>query len=171
MTSRSFLDLPGEIRTKIYHQVLCYDGITPEVRSLWDPWHCGPVDGRPQELCRLDPCAGRVTKPSGLHVQLDVMAPVRNGIAPGTQLPVLASDILTLPRTCRQVYEEAHPIFWAENAFIFPDQDALHAFTQCFNAKCLNFIGRLGIEATDDTERLDRRGRQRRNTSALAGTS
>lgn len=43
---------------------------------------------------------------------------------------------------------EAHPIFWAKNAFIFPDQDTMHAFIHRFGAKSFELIRTPGVEQT-----------------------
>lgn len=118
----------------IYRHVLCYDGITPEFIFPWNPWYS----------CTY--------KRIGLHLQLDVMAPVRNGIPPSYQPAVIANYILALIRTCRQIYEEAKHIFWAENAFIFRDQDRLNAFTHQMSAKPFELIRAFGIENTINAE-------------------
>ena len=99
-----------------------------------------------------------VDERSRVRMHLDVVAPVRNGIYPGVQLPVFASDILSLLCACRQINQEAHPIFWAENAFIFPDQDTMHAFTNRIGAKSLNLIRTLGIEKTVNAEWINVNG-------------
>lgn len=151
MPSRAFLELPAEIRNNVYRHLLCYDGITPEVRSPYNPWlshnfHTGPRSNL-LPICQ-DPPGDTLIERSGLRMQLDVMAPIRNGIYHVVQPVVLASDILSLLRACRLIYEEAHPIFWAENVFIFPDQDIMHLFSNRIGAKSLDFIRTLGIEKT-----------------------
>lgn len=152
MTCRNFLELPAEIRNNVYRHVFCYDGITPEVRSAWNPWQSRTVYTAPWRT-PLRNCFGNIiTERSDLHVRLDVIAPIRKGIYPGAQLPVLASDVLSLLRTCRRIYEEAHSIFWAENAFIFPDQDTMHAFIHRLGTKSFELIRTLGIEKTVDAE-------------------
>lgn len=156
MASCTLLELPPEIRNKIYRHTLCYDGITPEVTSPWNPWQSRTYI-RPW-IPLPSPGDDSVTERPGLRVHLDVIAPIRNGIYPRAQLPVLASDILTLLRTCRQIYKEAHSIFWAENAFVFPDQDSMHAFTHGIGAKSFDLIRTLAIEKTADAEWINVNG-------------
>lgn len=158
MTSRTLLELPAEIRNNIYHHVLCYDGVAPEVISARYP-------GQSRKFCsglwiapvRI-PCNRFITEQSGLRLQLDVIAPIRSGVYPGVQVPVLASDVLTLLRTCRQIYEEAHHMFWAENTFIFSDQDTLHAFTYRIGEKAFQSIRTFGIEKTVNAEWINVNG-------------
>lgn len=155
MTPRLFLELPGEIRNNIYRNVLCYDGITPEVRSPWSPWNPCALRTRRWESSlsmRQDSCTNLATERSHSRMQLNVMAPVRKGFYPGLLPLVLASDVLSLLRVCRQVYEEAHPIFWAENAFIFSDQDTRHRFLHRISAKSFQLIRTLGVEKTVNAE-------------------
>ena len=164
MPSRNLLELPAEIRNEIYRHWLRYDGIKPEVRSPWNPWL--PVNLWPEALKYLVPmCQDRFGHPaierSGLRLQLDVMAPIRNGAFHVDQPVVLARDILSPLRTCRQIYEEAHHIFWAENAFIFPDQDTMHFFTRRVGAQSFDFVNKIGIEKSanpywTDSEVVDR---------------
>lgn len=86
------------------------------------------------------------------------MALIRNGVSPGVQLPVPASDILSLLRACHQVYEGAHHISWAENAFIFEYEDMTHAFTRRIGAKSFEWIRTLGIETTVNAECIEVNG-------------
>ena len=158
MTSRTFLELPAEIRNDIYRHVLCYDGITPEVKSARSPWQSRTFCTRPSRNPLRRGQDLYCTERSGPRLQLDVIAPIRNGFYPGVQPPVPAGDILSLFRTCRRIYEEAHPIFWAENAFIFPDQDTMHAFTHRIGARCFALIRTLGIEKTVNAEWINLNG-------------
>lgn len=159
MTSRTLLELPAEIRNNIYRHALCYDGVTPEVISPWNPWQSRNVYSGLWEAPARIPCNNFLTEKSGLRLQLDVISPIRNGIYPGVQVPVLASDVLTLLRTCRQVYEEAHVIFWAENTFVFPDQDTLHAFAHRIGENSFQLIRTFGIEKTVNAEWINVDGR------------
>ena len=155
MTPHVFLELPAEIRNVIYRYVLCYDGITPEVRSAWSPWKpCAPCT-RPQETSlsmRQGSCRNLETERSSTRMQLDVMAPILKAFYPGVLPPVLASDTLNLLRVCRQIHKEAHGIFWAENAFIFSNQDTMHVFLHRISAKSFELIRMLGIEKTANAE-------------------
>lgn len=150
-----FLELPAEIRNNIYRHVLCYDGITPEVKSAWSPWKPCALRTRrwePSLSIRQDSSRNITTERSHPRMQLNVMAPVREGFYPGLLPLVLASDVLSLLRVCRQVYEEAHVMFWAENAFIFTSQDTMHVFLHQISAKCFQLIRTLGIEQTVNVE-------------------
>ena len=85
-------------------------------------------------------------------MQLDVISPARNGLYPGIKPLVSASDVLNLLRVSHQVYEEAHRIFWSENAFIFPDQDTMHSFLHRISTESFALIRTLGIEKTVNAE-------------------
>ena len=158
MASCTILELPAEIRIEIYRHVLCYDGITPEIKSVRNPWQSRTFRTGPWRNPFRMGQDSYSTERTGPRMQLDVIAPIRNGFYPGVQRPVPAGDILSLFRTCRQVYEEAHSIFWAENAFIFPDQDTMHAFTHHIGAKCFESIRTLGIEKTVNAEWINLNG-------------
>ena len=151
MTSRVFLELPAEIRNNIYRHALCYDGIIPEVRPSWTAWQshtvCTTSWKTPLPMSR-ELGSNLATDWSSLRMRLDVMAPVRKGFYPGVVPSVLASDILNPLRACRQIYKEAHDIFWAENTFIFLDQETMHAFLHRIGTKNFNLIRSLGIERT-----------------------
>lgn len=154
----SFLGLPPELRNNIYRRVLCYDGITPEVKSAWSPWQPCPDRLRPWEpslTMGQNPWRNLQTERSALRMQLDVMAPVREGNYVGLLPVVPASDILNLFYVCHQIYEEARSIFWAENAFIFPGQDTMHVFLHRISAESFTMIRTLGIEKTVDAKWIE----------------
>ena len=88
-------------------------------------------------------------------MQLDVITSVRKGVYPTIVSPVLASDILNILRACRQIYEEAHAIFWAENAFVFPSLDTLHLFLHRISARSFGLIRMIGVEKTVNIEWID----------------
>lgn len=158
MISRLLLELPAEIRNKIYRHVFCYDGIKPEVKSDWSPWGVTNLRTRPSQNphgMRQDSGSNLATERFVLRMQLNVIAPVRKGYCPGVLPLVLASDIFNLLRVCRQIYEEAHAIFWAENAFIFSSQDTMHVFLHRIKAKSFELIRTLGIEKTVDAEPIN----------------
>ena len=158
MISRVLLELPAEIRNNIYRHVLCYDGIKPEVKSNWSPWGVPNVRTRPSQTphrMRQDSGSNLATERSVLRMQLNVIASVRKGFYPGVLPLVLASDIFNLLCVCRQIYEEAHAIFWAENAFIFSSQDTMHVFLHRIKVKSFALIRTLGIEKMVDAEPIN----------------
>ena len=153
MTSPHLLNLPGEIRNNIYRQLLCYDGIKLEIRPNWSPWE--PWNSR------VGPCNHLRHHHSCLNclrMQLDVIAPVRRGNYAGV-LPVFASHILNILRTCRQIHEEAHAIFWTENAFVFSGLPTMAKFVERIGDKPFRLIRTLGIENRVDIDWMNRRGR------------
>ena len=157
ITSPHLLTLPGEIRTKIYRHVLCYDGIKPEVRSAWTPWEqwdlcTGPCNLRVPHSSRHESCNNFDHERSSLRMQLDVFAPVRRGFYTNDLPPVFASYVLNILRTCRQIYEEAHAIFWAENAFVFPSRLTMSRFKDRISDKSFELIRTLAIEDRVDIE-------------------
>lgn len=101
---------------------------------------------------RQESCRNLPTERSHPRMQLDVMAPVRKGFYPGLLPLVLASDVLNLLRVCRQVYEETHTIFWAENSFIFLSQYTMHVFLHQISAKSFELIRTLGIDNNVNAE-------------------
>ena len=163
MTSLHLLKLPGEIRNNIYRHVLCYDGIKPEVRPAWTPWEpwdlcTGPCNLRFPHSSRHDSCNNFDHERSSLRMQLDVIAPLRRGTYPNNLPPVFASHVLNMLRTCRQIYEEAHAIFWAENAFVFSSTLVMSRFVERISDKAFELIRTLGIENRVDTEWVIQRG-------------
>ena len=91
-------------------------------------------------------------------MQLDVIAPVRRGTYHNDLPLVIASYVLSILRTCRQIYEEAHAIFWAENAFVFSSLLTMSRFVDQINDKSFKLIRTLGIENRVDIEWMNRRG-------------
>ena len=163
MTSHHLLNLPGEIRNNIYRHVLCYDGIKPEVRSawtIWEPWDLctGPCNLRFPHSSRHYSCINFDYERSGLRLQLHVIAPVRRGTYPNDLPLVFASHVLSILRTCRQIYEEAHAIFWAENAFVFSSAITMSMFVDRINGTSFELIRKFGIENRVDIEWMNRRG-------------
>ena len=157
MPSRTFLELPAEIRNDIYRHVLCYDGIKPEVKTPRTP-RLPRVNSYPRPvknpLCTIrESCDWRnKTEESHSRMQLNVITPVRSGFHPVLHSPVSTKDVLSLLSVCRQIYSETHPIFWAENAFIFPDQDTMHTFLHRIGRKPFSSIQALAIETTANAE-------------------
>ena len=163
MTSLHLLKLPGEIRNNIYRHVLCYDGIKPEVRSAWSPWEpwdlcTGPCNVHFPHSSRHGSCSNFDHERSSLRMQLDVIVPVRRGFYPRTLPPVSVNYVLNILRTCRQIYEEAHAIFWAENAFVFSSELIMSRFVERISDKAFELIRTLGVETRVDTELVIQRG-------------
>lgn len=136
MAPLHLLKLPAEIRDKMYRHVLCFDGVKPAIRFDWNPWQPS------------------LTERSGLRMQVNVITPVRNGEYPGDLSHLLASDALSLLRTCHQVYKEAKFIFWAENAFIFLNGESMSTFMHQIRPECMQLIRILGIESVVDAVSL-----------------
>ena len=126
MTSRHLLKLPAKICNNVYRHVLCYDGIKPEVRSTWTPWQRCDICAGPRNLYLRFPHSSHQdarssfahARPS-LRMQLDVIASVRRGFHHGVLSLVFVSYVFNILHTRRQIHEEAHAIFCAENAFVF----------------------------------------------------
>ena len=157
LTSCHLLTLPAEIRNNIYRHVLCYDGIKPEVRSAWTPWEqwdlCkGPCNLRVRHSSRHESCNNFDHERSSLRMQLDVFAPVRRGFFTSDLPPVFANYVLNILRTCRKIYEEAHAIFWAENAFVFSSRLTTSWFKDWISDKSFELIRTLAIEDRVDIE-------------------
>lgn len=154
-TAFRLLDLPAEIRTQIYREVLCYDGIAPEVK--WQDY------GRAVELIyRETPPEPRFTTGifsdsprnksdphfGSLRLQLDVIKGVRSKCLPHNRKSILATDILNILFTCSQIYSEANVIFWAKNAFIFTHTTAMQYFVHFLGFNQRKLLTKLGIERT-----------------------
>lgn len=148
MASRTFLELPAEIRNNIYRHVLCYDGIKPEVKTASTPWpprvNSYPRPSNNPFRTTEDSCGTRKIEESSSRMQLDVITPVRRGFYSGVQSSVSAREVLALLCACRQTYEEAYSIF--------PDQDAMHNFLHRIGPKPFALIQTLGIETTANAE-------------------
>jgi hypothetical protein len=87
----SFLDLPREIRDQIYGYVLISPGGLVEPR-IYPRLFPANKKSAPQFSLNADPLSDSVTT---------------------------ESISLSLPRTCRQIYNETHGLFWRNNTFYF----------------------------------------------------
>ena len=87
-------------------------------------------------------------------MQLDVIASMRRGLNPRRLPSVPANHVLNLLCVCRQIFEEAHGIFWGENVFIFADLHTMYAFLHRIGARSSRTIKMLGVEMTDNEKRI-----------------
>ena len=134
-SSSRFLDLPAEIRNKIYRELLCFDGIMPESRWYWR-W-CN-------QLC--DGFRTAKNPGSALRFQVDTVISVNNAIAPLNRPTLDAQWILMIFLTCRQIYNEAHVVFWSENAFVFRSEYRTARFLGTIGNAQQNLLRRIGLE-------------------------
>lgn len=141
------LDLPTEIRVQIYQEILCYDGIMPEVKR-----------SRRSELEFLDrpsPVLGGISVHQKnpwnrdgdvLRMQLDTVPAAKNGMDDRDRLTIPAAYVLGIMFTCKQIYEEASPIFWSQNSFVFLDITTMEHFLKSIGTGQKNLVRHIGIE-------------------------
>jgi hypothetical protein len=102
--STSFLDLPREIRDIIYEHVL-----------ISSTGYVAPILDKSSRSLRFSLHTANGDEPS------------RNETTDRNKIILSNNDVLSLslPRTCRQIWQETDGIFWSNNAFLFEDPTAM----------------------------------------------
>lgn len=145
MKSQIF-EIPAEIRDQIYEEVLCYDGIQPDLPQLRSRRR-RPGPGRKDEPKPKD-FPGCLTK---LHrvtplVQLNTIGCFERRIVPSSRPSVPLATVISLIYTNKQIYREALPIFWSSNAFVFQGADSVLRFLESIGAEQRRLLTKIGIE-------------------------
>lgn len=144
----SFLDLPGELRNQIYHDTLVFSSVTPiiptgprqgsivfEIGSMkyrdedWGNWYYEPTI-----------YSGRTANPTLPNCK---RAYNRKNTQDNPRIP--AQELLGIISICRQIYNEARRLFWAENSFLFHDKCDQYRFVGGLDQGRRELINRLGL--------------------------
>lgn len=127
-----FLDLPGEIRNRIYsHLFIHYPAVNPRPDTGGNN-RSGPYNRNAHgHMCRLNDSVCPWLSPRGLNQKYETeSSPVSESDSwdrPVKEDDIPISGILSLLVTCRQIYEEAGDLFFRMNTFSFDSAHLVHS--------------------------------------------
>lgn len=120
-----FLNLPGEIRNKIYRYLLVLDNVVPLILK-YDamlPEYCAGNFRFVKTCSKLGGSDMTYTAriPSGTLYMWNFVPPGLDRVDSVLDHAIEKENVLALLSVCRQIHKEAKGIFWTENAFICHD--------------------------------------------------